>query len=80
MLMKHTKVSRDGSVTLPKLAQISYGPLIMGRVSIINLCSETAKNAVTIATRYAVVRRQGFAKAGEPETKVPFLVLRGFFS
>lgn len=36
MLMRHTKVSSNGTVTLPSISQLSYGALIFGRVSIIN--------------------------------------------
>jgi acyl-CoA oxidase len=35
MLMKHTKVSRDGKVTDPPMAQLAYGALITGRVQMV---------------------------------------------
>jgi len=37
---------------------LSYGSLINGRVSIVAGSSEAAKKALTIAIRYAAVRRQ----------------------
>ncbi|KAJ2517761.1 fatty-acyl coenzyme A oxidase [Coemansia sp. RSA 1939] len=71
MLMKHTKVTRAGDVIAPPLAQLAYGALIQGRVSMVSDSANVAKRALTIATRYASVRRQfGSGKAGEPETKL----------
>ncbi len=35
MLMKHTKVLRDGTLIEPPLAQLAFGALIQGRVSMI---------------------------------------------
>lgn len=55
------------------MAQLAYGSLIFGRTSIIRESSECAKKAITIATRYACVRRQ-FGGGGGPrgglETKI----------
>lgn len=36
MLMRHTHVAQDGTVRPPRLQQLSYGPLINGRVTIVN--------------------------------------------
>ncbi|KAJ1788785.1 fatty-acyl coenzyme A oxidase [Coemansia sp. RSA 1938] len=58
MLMKHTKVMRSGEVIEPPLAQLAYGALIQGRVSMVGDSANVAKRALTIATRYASVRRQ----------------------
>jgi len=68
MLMKHTKVSRDGDVQEPPLAQLTYGALIQGRVAMVVDSGNIAKRALTIAIRYAAVRRQG--GSGELETKL----------
>ncbi|KAJ1668112.1 fatty-acyl coenzyme A oxidase [Coemansia sp. RSA 1813] len=71
MLMKHTKVTRAGDVMAPPLAQLAYGALIQGRVSMVSDSANVAKRALTIATRYASVRRQfGSGKGGEAETKL----------
>jgi len=70
MLMKHTKVSRDGTVTEPPLAQLTYGALIQGRVAMVVDSGNTAKKALTIALRYAAVRRQFAAKPDGPESKL----------
>lgn len=69
MLMKYTKVTRDGKLTEPPMAQLAYGALIFGRVSIIRESAECAKKAVTIAIRYGCVRRQ-FGGHGGYETKI----------
>ncbi|KAF9926053.1 fatty-acyl coenzyme A oxidase [Mortierella alpina] len=58
MLMKHTKVSRNGEVREPPLAQLTYGALIQGRVTMVTDSGNILKKAVTIAGRYAAVRRQ----------------------
>jgi acyl-CoA oxidase len=70
MLMKHTKVSRDGHVTDPPLAQLSYGALITGRTAMVLDSSATSKRMTTIAIRYACVRRQFAATPGQLETKL----------
>jgi acyl-CoA oxidase len=58
MLMKYTKVSRDGEVTQPPINQLAYGALIQGRVSMVMDSANVAKKALTIAIRYGAVRRQ----------------------
>ncbi|KAF9961823.1 fatty-acyl coenzyme A oxidase [Mortierella alpina] len=58
MLMKHTKVSRAGEVKEPPMAQLTYGALIQGRVAMVVDSGNIGKKAVTIAGRYAAVRRQ----------------------
>ncbi|KAI9097159.1 acyl-CoA dehydrogenase/oxidase C-terminal [Phlyctochytrium arcticum] len=70
MLMKHTKVSRRGEVQEPPLQQLTYGALISGRVSMVVDSGAVAKKALTIAIRYAAIRRQFGLKPGEPETKI----------
>ncbi|KAJ2159592.1 fatty-acyl coenzyme A oxidase [Coemansia sp. RSA 552] len=71
MLMKHTKVLRSGKVIEPPLAQLAYGALIQGRVSMVSDSANVAKRALTIAIRYASVRRQFSSGApGSLETKL----------
>ncbi|KAI9503930.1 acyl-CoA dehydrogenase/oxidase C-terminal [Coemansia spiralis] len=71
MLMKHTKVTRAGDVIEPALAQLAYGALIQGRVSMVSDSANVAKRALTIAVRYASVRRQfGIGEPGTVETKL----------
>ncbi|KAI9347166.1 acyl-CoA dehydrogenase/oxidase C-terminal [Zopfochytrium polystomum] len=70
LLQKYTKVSRSGEVSEPPMAQLAYGALITGRVSMVVDSGNTAKKALTIALRYAAVRRQFGANAQHPETKL----------
>ncbi|KAI8909610.1 acyl-CoA dehydrogenase/oxidase C-terminal [Gorgonomyces haynaldii] len=70
MLMKHAKVKADGTVIQPPLQQLAYGALIGGRVSMIFDSANISKKALTIAIRYAAVRRQFGSKPGQPETKL----------
>ncbi|KAJ2783856.1 fatty-acyl coenzyme A oxidase [Coemansia javaensis] len=71
MLMKHTKVLRSGKVIEPPLAQLAYGALIQGRVLMVSDSANVAKRALTIATRYAAVRRQfSDGTPGAPENKL----------
>ncbi|KAL2917998.1 fatty-acyl coenzyme A oxidase [Polyrhizophydium stewartii] len=70
MLMKHTKVKASGEVIEPPLQQLTYGALIGGRVSMVVDSGNASKKALTIALRYAAIRRQFGARPGEPETKI----------
>ncbi|KAJ3052648.1 fatty-acyl coenzyme A oxidase [Rhizophlyctis rosea] len=70
MLMKHSKVSRRGDVKEPPLQQLAYGALISGRVSMVTDSGNVAKKALTVAIRYAAIRRQFGSKPTEPETKI----------
>ncbi|KAF5101786.1 hypothetical protein D0Z00_000648 [Geotrichum galactomycetum] len=70
MLMKYAKVDSNGVVTEPPLAQLAYGALIGGRVSMAVDSYHFSKRFITIATRYAAARRQFGSKKGEPETRL----------
>lgn len=67
MLMKHTQVTRDGVVHEPPLAQLTYGALLQGRTAMVADASNVSKKALTIALRYAAVRRQ--FKVGHKEVR-----------
>ncbi|GAA5973030.1 hypothetical protein JCM8115_005984 [Rhodotorula mucilaginosa] len=71
MLMKHTQVTRNGEVRDPPLAQLTYGALLGGRCSMVADSAEVAKKALTIAIRYAAVRRQ--FKSGDAELETVLL-------
>jgi hypothetical protein len=75
MLMKHTQVTRKGEVHEPPLAQLTYGALLQGRTAMVADAGNVAKKALTIALRYAAVRRQ--FKTGENEVR--FLAFLPFF-
>ncbi|KAI9184341.1 fatty-acyl coenzyme A oxidase [Blastocladiella emersonii ATCC 22665] len=70
MLMKYSKVLRDGTVVDPPMAQLAYGALIQGRVAMVVDSGNTAKKALTIATRYAAIRRQFASPGAADETKL----------
>jgi acyl-CoA oxidase len=70
MLMKHSKVMRDGKYIEPPLAQLAFGALINGRVTMVGDSANISKKALTIAIRYAAVRRQFGGNDKEPETKL----------
>lgn len=70
MLMKYTKVNRDGTVIEPPMAQLAYGALVGGRTTMIQESADFAKKALTIAIRYGVVRRQFGGKSGALENKI----------
>ncbi|CEH12244.1 acyl-oxidase [Ceraceosorus bombacis] len=72
MLMKHTQVTREGQVFEPPMQQLSYVALLQGRVSMVVDTANTAKKALTIAVRYAAVRRQ-FKSSAEQEHETPIL-------
>ena len=70
MLMKHTKVLSTGKLIEPPMAQLAFGALIQGRVSMISDSGNIAKKALTIAIRYAAIRRQFGGGSGKAETKL----------
>lgn len=70
LLMKYTQVDRSGNVTEAALAQLALGALIGGRVSMAYDSYQVSKRFLTIAIRYAAVRRQFGTKPGEPETRI----------
>ncbi|KAI3623595.1 acyl-CoA oxidase [Malassezia furfur] len=58
MLMRYSQVTRDGQVFEPPLQQLTYGALLQGRTLMVNDSGNIGKKALTIAVRYAAVRRQ----------------------
>jgi acyl-CoA oxidase len=70
MLMKHAKVSRSGQVKEPKLQQLTYGALLQGRVAMVVDSGNVSKKALTIAIRYAAIRRQFGNSKSDIETKL----------
>ena len=70
MLMKHTQVTRTGEVQEPPLAQLTYGALLQGRTAMVADAAQVSKKALTIAIRYAAVRRQFKAGGKEFETQI----------
>ena len=58
MLMGHAKVHPDGTYSKPANLRLSYGSMIYLRSGIVLWVADDLSRAVTIATRYSVVRRQ----------------------
>ncbi|SCV73902.1 BQ2448_6332 [Microbotryum intermedium] len=70
MLMKHTQVTRDGSVQEPPLAALTYGALLQGRTAMVADAANVSKKALVIAIRYAIVRRQFKSGNRDIETQI----------
>ncbi|KAG0250848.1 acyl-coenzyme A oxidase [Mortierella polycephala] len=58
MLMRFSKVSRDGVYTKPPHAKLSYGSMVFLRSVLIRHMALYFSRATTVATRYLTVRRQ----------------------
>jgi len=61
MLMRFAKVSPDGVYTAPPVAKSNYATMVYVRANMVYNSGETLAKAVTIATRFSCVRRQGEA-------------------
>eukprot|EP01117_Protostelium_nocturnum_P000974 TRINITY_DN112_c0_g1_i1.p1 TRINITY_DN112_c0_g1~~TRINITY_DN112_c0_g1_i1.p1 ORF type:complete len:726 (-),score=301.95 TRINITY_DN112_c0_g1_i1:181-2358(-) len=72
MLMRWAQVSKEGIYTKPPKAQLSYGALITGRVSILNDSANWVKKALAISIRYSAVRRQ-FPSPNNPKEESKIL-------
>lgn len=71
MLMRFSQVSRDGVYSKPIHAKLAYGGMTAVRTTLINHSALSMARAVTIATRYCAVRRQGNVNlATDLETQV----------
>lgn len=70
LLMRYCKVDRSGKVTQPPLQQLTYGPLIIGRASMADDAFQAAKRFITIAVRYASIRRQFSSGPGTQENRL----------
>jgi acyl-CoA oxidase len=70
MLMKNAKVSESGEYKKEKSSILSYGTMTMVRVAIVRDQTVYLSKAVTIAMRYATVRRQSPIDPNEPEPKI----------
>lgn len=76
MLMKYAKVAPNGEYTKPPHSKLAYGTMLYVRAGMVRDAATALSKAVTIATRYGAVRRQGFGMgykpegANAPETKI----------
>lgn len=64
MLMRYSQVTPDGTYIKPPSSKITYGTMVMVRSGIVIYVARALSKAVTIATRYSVVRRQGQPEEG----------------
>ena len=78
MLMRFAKVSPEGEYAPPppSNSKASYATMLFVRADIVKNAGGVLSKAVTIATRYAAVRRQTAVKAGEAETQVTCTTVR----
>ncbi|KAF9109537.1 acyl-coenzyme A oxidase [Mortierella sp. AM989] len=58
MLMRFSKVSREGVFTKPPHAKLSYGSMVLLRSVLIRQMANYLSRATTVSTRYLTVRRQ----------------------
>ncbi|KAF9998019.1 acyl-coenzyme A oxidase [Entomortierella chlamydospora] len=58
MLMRFSKVSREGVFTKPPHAKLSYGSMVLLRSVLIKQMAFHLSRATTVSTRYLTVRRQ----------------------
>ncbi|KAI9354041.1 acyl-CoA dehydrogenase/oxidase C-terminal [Pilaira anomala] len=63
MLMRFSKVTRDGDYISPVHSKMAYGSMVKIRVDLITEAGWKLAKAVTIATRYCTVRRQFYTPA-----------------
>ncbi|KAF8932927.1 acyl-CoA dehydrogenase/oxidase [Dissophora ornata] len=71
MLMRFSQVSREGVYSKPIHPKLAYGGMTAVRTTLINHSALSMARAVTIATRYCAVRRQGTVDvATDLETQV----------
>ena len=65
LLQRWTTVTENGRfVQQPASGRTTYVALVQTRVELLVLCSDVLKQAVTIAVRYACVRKQGWRGGG----------------
>ncbi|XP_045447152.1 probable peroxisomal acyl-coenzyme A oxidase 1 [Melitaea cinxia] len=70
MMMKNAQVLKDGTFKASPNSKLVYGTMVYVRVTILNTASIYLAKAVTIAIRYAAIRRQSQLKNGEPEPQI----------
>ncbi|CAD5229275.1 unnamed protein product [Bursaphelenchus okinawaensis] len=70
MLMRYSKVTKEGKYIHPKHQKLGYGSMVFVRSIMIRDQSLQLAAASTIATRYAAVRRQGELVPGKGEVQI----------
>jgi acyl-CoA oxidase len=91
LLMRHCQVARDGSYTSNPLRQkLAFGGMLSGRGIIVRAATFQLAQALTITTRYSVIRQQGtLSPLGEPtaiiaykhqHSRLPSLIAKSYIS
>ncbi|KAL5236415.1 hypothetical protein ACI65C_003825 [Semiaphis heraclei] len=71
MLMKNSKVHKDGTYEKSTHEKLTYGTMILVRVLIVkSLVTSYVMKSITIAIRYSAIRRQSELKPGEREPQI----------
>eukprot|EP00057_Strongylocentrotus_purpuratus_P007734 XP_011662208.1 PREDICTED: peroxisomal acyl-coenzyme A oxidase 1-like [Strongylocentrotus purpuratus] len=70
MLMKYAEVTHDGVYNRRGNPKLTYGSMILVRTKIVEAASYEIGKAVTVATRYSVIRRQGSIDKNGPEVPI----------
>lgn len=70
MLMKNSQVLPDGTFVKSANEKLTYGTMVLIRVSLVKDSAFHLSRAATIATRYSAVRHQSQPKPGEPEPQI----------
>ena len=76
MLMGLAQVTPDGAYSRKGKAQAAYSTMVLVRVNIISIVAFQLAQATTIATRYSIVRTQGYGQYNEADTEVPLMSYR----
>ncbi|CAK9795593.1 Probable peroxisomal acyl-coenzyme A oxidase 1 [Anthophora plagiata] len=70
MLMKNSQVLEDGTYVKARNDKLTYGTMVFVRVVLVHDIVSYLSKAVTITTRYSVVRRQGQINSEKPEVQI----------
>lgn len=70
MLMKYSKVHKDGTYQKPPSDKLAYGSMVLLRCSITSMSAKCLAEACVISIRYSVVRRQTEISPGGEEAQI----------
>ncbi|KAL4713845.1 hypothetical protein ACJJTC_015499, partial [Scirpophaga incertulas] len=70
MLMKNAQVLKDGTFKASRNNKLTYGTMVLVRVTIVIGVAKNMSRAATIAIRYSAVRRQSQLMQNEPEPQI----------
>jgi acyl-CoA oxidase len=73
MLMGESKLQKDGTYSKTLGSRSQYGTMLYGRLAISNAVAFQLAQAVTIATRYSIVREQGLGPNGLGRSEVAIM-------